>query len=157
LVFYSIGYGTGAVLLRQVPTADGGVEAEEIYPLKNELSNKHGGVVLVGDYVYGDSGDGGIPFCAELLTGEVKWKTRGSGKGSASVTAADGLLYIRYADGTMTLVKAIPDTMEELSRFKIPGSGDRPSWSHPVVCAGQLYLREGDKILCYELRSLRSS
>jgi len=150
LVFFSAGYGTGGALLRQVPTA-GGVEAEEIYPPQPELGNKHGGIVLVGDYLYGDSDDRGIPFCAELMTGEVQWKSRGAGKKSASVTAADGKLIIRFSDGTVVLAKASPEGYEELSQFKTPDSGERPSWSHPVIADGNLYLREGDKIYCYEI------
>ncbi len=153
LVFFTAGYDRGGALLQQVPTAAGEVEVKEVYPLNRALQNKHGGVVLVGDYVYGDGGDKGIPQCADLMTGEVKWKSRGAGSGSASVTAADGNLYIRYADGMMTLVKAQPTGFEEVGSFKIPNSGSRPSWSHPVVVGGKLYLREGDKILCYNVRS----
>jgi outer membrane protein assembly factor BamB len=156
LVFFSAGYGRGGALLRQ--SADGdGVKVEEIYPLNPKLGNKHGGIVLVGDYLYGDSDDRGTPFCAELMTGEVKWKSRGSGKNSASVVAADEHVYIRYADGTMTLVKADPESFQEVSHFKVPGSGDRPSWAHPVICEGRLYLREGDKILCYKISGSESA
>jgi outer membrane protein assembly factor BamB len=153
LVFVSIGYGKGGALLRQVPTAAGGVKVQEVYPLNKELSNKHGGVVCVGDYVYGDTADSGAPFCAELLTGKVRWKKRGSGSGSASVTYADGHLYFRYANGTMVLALATPQDYKEVSSFKIPHRGERPSWSHPVVTGGKLFLREGDYILCYDVRS----
>jgi outer membrane protein assembly factor BamB len=152
LVFMVAGYGRGGALLRQVPVDGSEVKVEEVYPLTQELGNKHGGVVLVGDYLYGDSEDRGIPYCAELMTGKIKWKNRGGGRNSASVAAADGHLYFRYADGTMTLVKASPEKFEEVGRFTIPGSGDRPSWSHPVVFDGKLYLREGDVLLCYDLR-----
>ncbi len=61
LVFFVAGYGRGGALLRQTPR-NGGVEIEEIYPLKPELANKHGGVVLIGDYLYGDSDDRGAPI-----------------------------------------------------------------------------------------------
>ncbi len=152
LVFFSAGYVRGGALLRQVPTKDAEVSIQEVYPLKRELANKHGGIVLVGDYVYGDSDDRGIPFCAELMSGDLQWKSRGSGRDSASLAAADGHLYVRYADGTMTLVKASPEALEEVGSFKIPHGGDRPGWSHPVIADGKLYLREGDAILCYELR-----
>lgn len=153
LVFFTAGYDRGGALLKQVTTASGNVEVKEVYPLNRDLQNKHGGVVLVGDYVYGDGGDKGIPQCADLMTGTVKWKSRGAGSGSASVAAADGKLYVRYANGMMTLVKAQPTGFEEVGSFKIPESGSRPSWSHPVVVDGKLYLREGDKILCYNVRS----
>jgi outer membrane protein assembly factor BamB len=151
-VFFIAGYGRGGALLKQKPGADGEVSIEEIYPLKPELGNKHGGVVLVGDYLYGDSEDRGIPYCADLMTGEVKWKSRGAGRDSAAVAAADGHIYFHYADGTMTLVKASPDQFEEVGHFTVPGSGDRPSWAHPVILDGKLYIREGDGILCYDLR-----
>ena len=152
LVFFSAGYKRGGALLRQVPGPDGGVTMQEVYGLKKELANKHGGIVLVGDHLYGDSDDAGIPFCAELMTGDVVWKKRGSGKGSATVAAADGHLYVRFADGTLALVKADPADYEEVASFKIPGSDARPSWAHSVILDGRLYIREQDKILCYDLR-----
>ena len=152
LVFFSAGYKRGGALLRQVPGPDGGVKIEEVYGLKKELANKHGGIVLVGNHLYGDSDDQGIPFCADLMTGDVVWKSRGSGKNSAAVAAADGHVYVRWSDGTLALVKADPAGYAEVSAFKIPGSGDQPSWPHPVILDGRLYLREQDKILCYDLK-----
>ena len=151
LVFFTAGYGTGGALVRQL--ADGNkVSIEEIYPSDPKLQNKHGGVILIGNHLYGDSGDRGTPFCADLESGEVLWQSRGSGKKSACVAAADGHVYFRYQDGTMTLVKANPENFEEVGSFKVPGSGDRPSWAHPVIAHGNLYLREGDTILCYSLK-----
>ncbi len=153
LAFIAAGYGRGGALLRQAAKGNT-VTVTEVYPLKKELANKHGGIVLVGDYLYGDSDDKGIPFCADLLTGEIKWKSRGSGRDSACVAAADGHIYIRYADGTMTLVEAKPSAFSEVSSFKIPDSDQRPSWSHPVIVDGKLYLRESDKLLCYDIEQM---
>ena len=152
LVFFAAGYKRGGALLRQVPGPGGQVTIKEIYGLKPELANKHGGIVLVGDHLYGDSDDKGIPFCAELMTGTVVWKERGSGRNSATVFAADGHIYVRYANGTLALVKADPAGYQEVSSFAVPGSGDRPSWAHMVILDGLLYLREGDAILCYDVR-----
>ena len=151
LVFFAAGYKRGGALLKQKATGNK-VEVEEIYPINTALANKHGGIVLVGEYLYGDSDDAGIPFCADLMTGDIKWKERGSGKRSASFAAADGRLYIRFSDGTMVLAKADPEKYEEVGKFKIPDGGVRPSWSHPVVTGGKLYLREQDKILCYDVK-----
>ena len=151
LVFFAAGYGRGGALLRQVASGNQ-VSVEEVYPLNPRLTNKHGGIVLVGDHLYGDSDDKGAPFCAEFMTGDIKWKSRGSGKKSASISAADGYLYIRYSNGVMTLVEANPEKFEESGSFKVPGSGERPSWAHPVIADGKLYLREGDKVLCYDIK-----
>jgi outer membrane protein assembly factor BamB len=151
LVFFDAGYNRGGALLKQVPAAAGDIKIETVYPLKPELANKHGGVVLVGDYLYGDSEDRGIVWCADLMTGKVEWKSRGAGKDSASIVAADDHLYVHYADGTMALVKASPKAHEEISHFEVPGAGERPSWSHPVILDGKLYVREGDVIACYDV------
>ena len=153
LVFIAAGYKRGGALLRQKAGPGGTVTMQEVYGLKPELANKHGGIVLVGDHLYGCADDQAILICAELETGKVVWKERGSGKGSATVIAADGHLYVRYADGTLALVKTDPSGYAEVSSFKVPGSGDRPSWAHMVILDGRLYLREGDAILCYDLRA----
>ncbi|HVX14158.1 MAG TPA: PQQ-binding-like beta-propeller repeat protein [Pirellulales bacterium] len=151
LVFFTAGYGRGGALLKQVPASSDEIKIEEVYPLKKELGSKHGGVVLVGDYVYGGMEDSNAIFCADLMTGEIKWKARGSGQGSAATVAADGCLYIHYANGTMSLVKASPEKYEELGSFLVPDVGQRPSWAHPVIAGGRLYLREQDRIICYDL------
>jgi outer membrane protein assembly factor BamB len=153
LVFFSAGYSRGGALLRQAATSDGGVKIEEVYPLNTQLNNKHGGVVMVGDYIYGDTNDGGRPWCAEFMTGKVRWNSRGAGSGSAALAAAEGRLYVRYANGVMVLAEASPEAYKEISTFKIPHASGRPSWSHPVITGGKLFLREGDHILCYDLRA----
>ena len=153
LVFFPVGYKRGGALIKQVPSGNDQVAAKEIYGLNPKLANKHGGAVLVGDYVYADSDDAGRPYCAELMTGDIKWASKGSGSGSAVVIVGGDRLYIRYGDGTMALVEASPAAYKETGSFKIPGSGPRPSWSHPVILDGKLYIREQDKILCYDIRS----
>ncbi|RMF43884.1 MAG: pyrrolo-quinoline quinone [Planctomycetota bacterium] len=152
LVFFTAGYGLGGALLRQIPHEDGTVGVEEIYPNNPDLQNKHGGVVRLGDYIFGDKDARGTPFCARMMTGEVLWVGRGAGRQSASVVAADGKLYLHYSNGTMTMVKASPEAFEELAAFKIPDTGDRPCWAHPVVLDGHLYLREDNQVLKYDLR-----
>lgn len=153
LVFFAAGYKRGGALLKQVPAGQGEVKVEEIYPLNKDLANKHGGIVLIGDYLYGDSDDQGIPFCADLMTGEIKWKERASGRGSAAFTAADGCLYVHFADNTMSLIKADPKEMQEVGTFKVTEDTDRPGWMHPLVVDGKLYVREQDEIFCYDVRA----
>lgn len=152
LVFFAVGYKRGAALLRQVPGPNQSVSVDEIYGLTTKLANKHGGVVLVGDHVYGDSDDQGAPFCAELMTGEQLWKSRGAGKGSAAFTAAEGMLYIQYSNGVMVLAKASPEAYEEVGQFQIPQADGRPTWAHPVILDGLLYIRSDDQLFCYDIR-----
>ena len=154
LVFASFGYGTGGTLLRQ--SANGSeVSVTEVYPLNKKLTNKLGGVVLVGDKIYGDTDQQGKIFCADLMTGEVDWNRKRSpsgGKKSASIAAADGHLYALYENGVMTLVKADPTSFQEVSSFEVPGDTDLPTWAHPVIVDGKMYLRIGENILCYALK-----
>lgn len=152
-VFSVAGYKLGGALLKQVVGDGGAVDVEEIYGLKPELGNKHGGVIMIDGFIYGGAEDQNIIYCADMMTGEVNWKERGAGKRSASVIAADGKLIVRFQNGVVALAKATPESYEEISTFETPGSGDgdKPSWAHPVVSDGKLYLREDDAILCYQI------
>jgi hypothetical protein len=78
-------------------------------------------------------------------------RVRGAGSGSAAVTAADGNLYFRYQDGTMALIAANPKQYQLKSTFTIPNVRN-PSWSHPVVTGGRLYLREQDALHVYSIK-----
>ncbi len=109
LVFSTAGYGLGGALIRQVPQGDGTFAVDEIYPADPDLANKQGGLVLVGDYLYGGSGGSNRVLCIELISGQVEWEARGAGRNSISVAAADGRLYLHFSDGTMALAKASPD------------------------------------------------
>ena len=109
-------------------------------------------MVLVGNYLYGGNGQNeGLPFCVKFETGESMWpKKRGPGEGSAAVTYADGRLYFRYQNGLMALIAADPKGCDVLSTFKIP-DGSTPSWSHPVITGGRLYLRDKNRLLCFDI------
>ncbi len=153
LLFVSTAYGTGSALLRLVP-AGGGVKAEEVYFLDADtFQNHHGGVVLVGDHIYGGHGqNAGAPMCIELATGKVAWKERAPFRGSAAVLYADGRLYFRYENGDgLTLVEASPEAYREKGRIKTDGEGGGPAWAHPVILDGKLYLRRNDFLVCYQV------
>jgi outer membrane protein assembly factor BamB len=153
-VFASSSYGTGSVLLTLTAAPGSRVEAKENYFLDGgTLQNHHGGFVLLNGFLYGGHGQSnGLPVCLELDTGRMMWtRTRGAGSGSAAVTAADGLLYFRYQNGTMALIEANPKQYTLKSSFDIPNVRN-PSWSHPVVTGGRLYLREQDDLHIYNVR-----
>ena len=153
-VFSSTGYGTGAVLLRLVARGNG-VAAEEVYFLDGPtLQNHHGGMVLVDGYLYGGHGNNkGLPICVRLSDGEVQWggNIRGAGYGSAGVTYADGHIYFRYQSGVIALIEANPEEYRLVGKFT-PEVVESPSWSHPVIVDGRLYLREQNSLMCYDIR-----
>jgi hypothetical protein len=155
LVFTSTGYGTGAALLRLVKKGADQFDAQEVYFLEAPtFQNHHGGMVLVGDHVYAGHGHNrGFPICLELATGKVKWggDIRNSGTGSAAVLFADGHLYFRYQNGQVVLIEATPEAYREKGILPIPDVS-KPSWPHPVVAGGKLYLREQDKLYVYDVK-----
>ena len=74
-VFAASGYGTGGGLVK-LQRKDNKYTAEEIYYTKN-MKNHHGGMVLVGDYLYGS--DEGQLTCLDFQTGKgkVQWAEQG--------------------------------------------------------------------------------
>jgi outer membrane protein assembly factor BamB len=148
-VLISAAYGSGAGLVKLDPAPDGTFTATEVY-FNSQLKNKHGGMVLVGDYVYGFD-DPGTLTCMEFKTGRTVWQDRSVG-GNASVTFADGHLYCRSQRGTVALVVATPDGYQEHGRFEQPDRSTANAWPHPVVAHGKLYLRDQDILLCYDVR-----
>lgn len=152
-VFCSSGYNTGSALLKLVKNG-AGVKAEEQYFLNpDEMQNHHGGMILVGDHVYcGHGHNNGFPLCIELSTGKEAWRPgRGPGAESAAIAYADGHLYFRYQNGVMALIQATPDKYVLKGSFEI-ASQSGPSWPHPVIAGGKLYLRSQDTLLCYDVK-----
>ena len=49
--------------------------------------------------------------------------------------------------------KADPEGYKETGSFKVPHSGGRPSWAVPVIVGGKMYVREGDYLLCYDVKA----
>ena len=136
-------------------TATGRVNATQKYFLDaRTLQNHHGGFVLIDGVIYGGHGhNNGFPFALDLTSGKMLWeRARGAGTGSAAVTAADGHLYFRYQDGTMALIAVEPEAVP--AEVDVSGFRTRtpPSWSHPVVTGGRLYLREQDALHAYNIK-----
>ncbi|WP_310820863.1 PQQ-binding-like beta-propeller repeat protein [Stratiformator vulcanicus] len=162
LVFASSSYKQGSVGLRLISDGDGGVEAEQLYFLDGRriFENHHGQMILHEGYVYGGHGqNSGFPMCIELETGEVMWggrqsKLRGP-KGaskSAAVLFVDGHIIWRYQNGVVAVTEASPEEYRLKGTFT-PEFVESPSWAHPVVVDGKLYLRENDMLMVYDISS----
>ena len=152
-VFASSGYGTGSALLRLAAGEEGGVDVEEVYFLAPEdVQNHHGGLILHEGHVYTGTGhNNGFPIAADLETGEIAWgPQRNEGNRSAAIAYADGRIYFRYENGFMILVEATPEGYRERGSFRIP-EVSHPSWAHPVIANGRLYLREQENLFAYDV------
>jgi outer membrane protein assembly factor BamB len=145
-VYYTSAYGTGGGLI-SLAAQDGEVKHSEVY-FNRDMRNHHGGVVLVDGHLYGFSD--AILTCLEFETGKVAWRDRSVGKGS--LTYADGHLYLLSENNVAGLAEASPAGYKEKSRFRIPDQG-LPSWAHPVVCGGKLYLRNQGQLHCFAIKA----
>lgn len=148
-VFVTSGYGVGCNMFR-VNAAGGQFKAAQVYANK-VMVNHHGGVVRLGEHLYGYS-DGKGWVCQEFKTGNMIWSEK-SKLGKGSIAAADGRLYLRNEDnGVVVLLEASPQAYKECGRLEQPGRSDLRSWPHPVIANGKLYLRDQDVLLCYNVK-----
>jgi outer membrane protein assembly factor BamB len=154
-VFTSTGYNDGGSALLKIAKDGEGMKAEEVYyhPAKT-LQNHHGGMVLHDGHVYfGAKHNNGFPVCVNLKSGETVWgnDTRGPGNGSAAIVFADGNIVFRYQSGEVALIEATPEGYKLKGSFKPEYVGKNPCWAQPVVTGGKLYLRDQDKLMCYDV------
>jgi outer membrane protein assembly factor BamB len=157
-VWVSCSYSGGSALLQIVPAGKDKFTVKEIKAYKKpELNNHHGGMVLVDGCIYfGHDQKNGNPVCVEMKTGEIKWgpeKNPAGGRGSAAVLYADGRLYFRYEDGTLVLIEPSPTELKVVSSFKLPEPSGKESWPYPVIANGKLYIRDQDKLHCFNLKA----
>jgi outer membrane protein assembly factor BamB len=149
-VYVTAGYGAGCKLVRIDPKN----KVTTVYENK-VMKNHHGGVVLMGEFLYGYSDDWGW-VCQNFKTGAQVWAHKGLGKGA--IGAADGMLYcLEEGRGNVALVEASPKGWQERGRFKLePQTKIRADkggiWTHPVISNGKLYLRDQDLIYCYDVK-----
>ena len=153
-VFCSSGYGDGGTALLKISRSGKTFTADEVYwRSNNELQNHHGGMILIGNYVYmGHGHNNGLPVCVDIKTGQPTWgPSRGPGAESAAIAYADGHLYFRYQNGIMALIEANPKEYKVTGKFKIAVHNGN-SWPHPVIAGGKLYLRDQDELVCYNIK-----
>ena len=158
-VFVSSGYGAGAACFKLSPAGRGEVRVETVYELEGrDFQNHHGQMILDGGYVYAGTGHGGnanSPVCLDLKTGEIVWgggkdKLTGPGKGSAAVIAVGDDLLFRYQSGEISRIALTTAGYEEKGVFTPRVNTNDPSWAHPAVAGGVLFVRDQDTLLAYK-------
>jgi outer membrane protein assembly factor BamB len=160
LVWCSTGYGDGGSALLQLTASGDKVSVKELKYYDKNLQNHHGGMVLVGDYVYFGANHGqGYPACVSFKTGETKYKEEraaGGGGGSAAIAAAEGMLYYRYQNGQVVMLEANPDEVKVAGSFKLPDLSKTAQWAHPVIANGKLFIRDQDKLHVYNIKAAQN-
>jgi outer membrane protein assembly factor BamB len=127
-----------------------------------ELDNKQGGLVLLDGRLYGYAESQrrrGPWMCLDFESGRTLYQgapvTSSYKYPNGCLTVADGMLYLYSDDGRMVLVKPAETGFEVAGRLAIRNPGKRPTWAHPVVFGGRLYVRYGDRLGVYRVSAAR--
>lgn len=145
-IYYAAGDGNCGVKLAL--SADGS-SIEEVWRNKG-FDSYMGGIVKLGDYIYGSGTAKPQLLAIDAGTGVLS-DSLAIGRGV--VIAADNKIYFYSQNGKMYLVGYDQEKgkLEEISSFRIQ-KGTREHFAHPVIHHGILYVRRGQSIMGYDLR-----
>jgi hypothetical protein len=143
-VFISSGYGKGCGLVQVEKTARGW-QAHSVYENKN-LMTHFSSCVRYKDHIYGFNDS--VLVCLDIRSGKLAWKERGFEKGTLLV--ADGHLWVVHEYGQkVAVVEANPAAYYEKASFEF---STKKCWPAPALANGRLYLRDEEKIACYQVK-----
>ena len=153
-IFVTCGYAAGCSLFKLTATKDT-FTAKTVYANKS-MKNYHGGVVLFDGVIYGHYELVGW-VAVELASGKLLWEQKNR-TNSGAMAEANGLLYALGDDARVFLLKPDRDGWESTGEFDLPGkskartaNGRITTCSHPVVANGRLYLRDQERLYCYDV------
>jgi len=150
-VYVTSGYGVGCKLVKLGDNYPTNVYENKV------MKNHHGGVIKVGEHLYGYS-DGVGWVCQDFKTGELIWNEK-KALGKGAIAYADNRLYCQgEGDGRLILIDASPTGWKTHGEFTISPQTKKRNpkgriWTHPVICDGKLYLRDQEYILCYDIKN----
>lgn len=155
-VYVTVGYSVGATLLKI--TAQGKKFSHEVVWSEKQIGNKQGGVVLLGNNVFGYHEDRSW-MCQDFTTGKVIWPTRRTRQKikAGGLVAADEKLFTLDEAGTVAMLAASPKAYKLLGSFSLPQESKERKvsgkpWTHPSLSNGRLYVRDQELIYCYQIK-----
>ena len=150
MIFICMGYDYPAKMLK---VNDDVTSIEEVYS-NMVMDNHHHGLIELDGYLYGSywvHNNAGNWACLNWETGEVMYDEEWNSKGQ--LVYADGMFYVYIEkSGHVGLVQPNPSGFKVISSFEIE-KGSGPHWSHPYIFDGKLFLRHGNVLMVYSLRS----
>jgi len=127
--------------------------AERVWK-KGELTCYFSTPVAVGKHLYMVNGkasltDASITLrCVELETGKTLWEKPKIGRYHAAIIrAANDKLLMLDDNGMLTLFEPNEKEFKPLSTSKVCG----PTWAHPALVDGKIYLRDEKNLICIPL------
>jgi len=130
-------------------------ENDPVVEWKNtDLTPHVGGAVLLGNLIFSsthDTNSMGRWICVDWNSGKTLWINDWHNKGP--IISADGMLYImEEKTGNVGLVRPSAEKLVLVSKFQIT-KGSGPYWSHPVINKGRLFLRHGEYLAVYSVKT----
>jgi outer membrane protein assembly factor BamB len=143
-IYYVAGDGNCAVKLNL--SADG-TKITEVW--RNKAFDSYmGGVVKIGDYIYGCGTAKPWLMSLNANTGQLADSLK---IGTGALISADNLLYYYTQKGDEMLISYNYGKIEKVSSFRIR-KGSLQHFSHPVIYKGVLYQRHGKVLMAFDIR-----
>lgn len=143
-IFVSSGYGRGCALLDV-----SGSQPKVLWENTN-LKNHFCTSIPINGHLYGIDGNIGRAklTCLDIKTGTIAWQ---SNIMVGTLIATGDLLVCLQESGDLKIIKATPTAYTEIASAK--GLLPRKCWNIPVLCRGNLYMRN-DKghLICIDVR-----
>jgi outer membrane protein assembly factor BamB len=153
-VFISSAYGMGCALLHAEATADG-AKLVEVYARRKPpgMQNHHSSSVFKDRHLFGFNGTtSGELRCVEFDTGKFVegWSDEREFVMGTIILAGDHFV-IQTVRGDLALVEANPKEFNLLGKVRKVLSGNN-NWATPTLVDGRIYLRDEQKVVCYDVR-----
>jgi outer membrane protein assembly factor BamB len=144
IVSSAYGSGTRAIRLRR----EGGKTLATEAWYNRRLRVHHGNMLVIGDHVYGSSGDfGPAPLTAlEIATGKVAWQDRTFPK--VNMIHIGDRTILLDEDGRLALATLTPAGMGVLQQAPIT---TKLSWTAPTLIGTRLYVRDRKTLIALDL------
>ncbi len=144
-VFIASGYSSGGVML-EVKVQDGQWSVKKLWKT-GRMRCKFSSPVYYNGHIYGL--DDGTLSCIDAATGKPTWPAPGGDYGHGQILLCKDLLVVQGEQGELALVEARPDEFHEIGSFQaLPR---HRSWNPPALAEGRVYLRNNEKMACYDL------
>lgn len=140
-------HGTGTACLRILK--DGSYE--EIWRDKRNLTSQYTPMLCIDGYVYGvHTGDFSLR-CIELTSGKIQWRERTELKRATDVVAGNRIILFGEF-GHLAAIEPAPEECRFTSMTAESLFAGNHCFSAPAVSEGLIFLRDEERVACYDLR-----
>lgn len=146
-LFITSGYDTGSGLFKLRTDGDK-LAGEEVWRSKVLLSKFQSAVLHDGKLYASDQNS---LACVDFMTGKEEWRQRRVRNGT--MTLAQGNLFLLTEEGQLQIAPPSPGGWEPVTAADI--LSDR-CWSAPVIHRGRLYVRNLERVACFDIRASRA-